>query len=319
MNFKMKPLTEEEERLVEEKILAYSDSMAPREPHTEEEQLVFKIADEEGMVIAGCVVNIHEMGRAVFAQLWVDERYRHHGLGSKLIRAAEDAAREKGCYYLCLGTMDFQARPFYEKHGFRVFTVNKDIPMGHKSWSLCKRLDKDVPDYTPGNNTAAERYRVEPGSREDAEVIDRGLDAFCVEVVPDKHEYITLSRKLVDAQGSMIAAVIAGVDEDDVAEINGIWVDEQYRRQGLGSYLLRRIEREAKENGAYVILSDCCDWTAGFFFNNGFTARGELTDYPKGHTAYELEKRICRIQRCVTNSSLSICIIPDSSPAGLRK
>jgi len=55
--------------------------------------------------------------------------------------------------------------------------------------------------------------------------------------------------------------------------------------------LIRRFH-EAKENGAYVILSDCCDWTAGFFFNNGFAARGELTDYPRGHTAYELEKRI---------------------------
>ena len=292
IKYEIRPLTEEEETFIEEKISVYGDSMAPSEPHTEEEQLVFKVENEDKNVIGGCIVNIHAWGRAVLAQLWVDERYRHHGLGSMLIRATEDAAREKGCYYLCLGTMDFQAKPFYEKHGFRVFTVNKDIPMGHKSWSLCKRLDKDVPDYTPGNNTAAERYRVEPGSREDAEVIDRGLDAFCVEVVPDKHEYITLSRKLVDAQGSMIAAVIAGVDEDDVAEIDGIWVDEQYRRQGLGSYLFRRIEREAKENGAYVILSDCCDWTAGFFFNNGFAARGELTDYPRGHTAYELEKRI---------------------------
>ena len=292
MKYEIKPLTEEEETFIEQKINVYADSMAPSEPHTEEEQLVFKVEDEDKNVIGGCVVNIHAWGRAVLARLWVDDQYRHHGLGSMLIRATEDAAREKGCYYLCLGTMDFQAKPFYEKHGFRVFTVNKDIPMGHKSWSLCKRLDKDVPDYTPGNNTAAERYRVEPGFREDAEAIDRGLDAFCVEVVPDKHEYITLSRKLVDAQGSMIAAVIAGVDEDDVAEIDGIWVDEQYRRQGLGSYLFRRIEREAKENGAYVILSDCCDWTAGFFFNNGFAARGELTDYPRGHTAYELEKRI---------------------------
>ena len=292
MKYEIKPLTEEEENFIEEKINVYADSMAPSEPHTEEEQLVFKVEDEDKNVIGGCIVNIHAWGRAVLAQLWVDGQYRHHGLGSMLIRAAENAAREKNCYYLCLGTTDFQAKPFYEKHGFRVFTVNKDIPMGHKSWSLCKRLDKDVPDYTPGNNTAAERYRVEPGSREDAEVIDRGLDAFCVEVVPDKHEYITLSRKLVDAQGSMIAAVIAGVDEDDVAEIDGIWVDEQYRRQGLGSYLFRRIEREAKENGAYVILSDCCDWTAGFFFNNGFAVRGELTDYPRGHTAYELEKRI---------------------------
>ena len=241
MKYEIKPLTEEEETFIEQKINVYADSMAPSEPHTEEERLVFKVEDERNNVIGGCVVNIHAWGRAVLAQLWVDGQHRHHGLGSMLIRAAEDAAREKGCYYLCLGTMDFQAKPFYEKHGFRVFTVNKDIPMGHKSWSLCKRLDKDVPDYTPGNNTAAERYRVEPGSREDAEAIDRGLDAFCVEVVPDKHEYITLSRKLVDAQGSMIAAVIAGVDENDVAEIDGIWVDEQYRRQVLGSYLFRRI------------------------------------------------------------------------------
>ena len=69
-------------------------------------------------------------------------------------------------------------------------------------------------------------------------------------------------------------------------------MDERQRRQGLGTYLLGEIEREAKENGAYVILSYCCDWVSGFFFSNGFAARGELRDYPKGHTAYELEKRI---------------------------
>ena len=111
-----------------------------------------------------------------------------------LIRAAEDAAREKGCYYLCLGTMDFQARPFYEKHGFRVFTVNKDIPMGHKSWSLSKRLDKDIPDYIPKNNTAAEHFQVKAGSTEDARIIENGLDEFCEEVVPDKLGSITLCK-----------------------------------------------------------------------------------------------------------------------------
>ena len=54
----------------------------------------------------------------------MDESYRHHGQGSILIRAAETAARGKGCCYLCLGTADYMARPLYEKHGFRVFTVN---------------------------------------------------------------------------------------------------------------------------------------------------------------------------------------------------
>ncbi len=292
MKYEIKPLTEEEEALIEEKINVYADSMAPSEPLTEEEQLVFKVEDEDKNVIGGCVVNIHAWGRAVLAQLWVDGQYRHHGLGSMLIRAAENAAREKNCYYLCLGTADYMARPLYEKHGFRVFTINKDIPMGHVSWSLSKRLDKGVPDYIPTNNTAAEKYQVKAGTVEDAKIISKGLGEFCEKVVPDKHEYITLSKKLVDADGGLVAAVISGGNETDECSIDGIWVEERYRRQGIGSWLMGEIEREAKENGAYVITSYCCDWVSAFFFQNGFTPRGELENYPRGHTAYELEKRI---------------------------
>jgi len=290
--YEIRPLTEEEETFIEEKISAFADSMAPTEPHTEEEQLVFKVEDEEKNVIGGCIVNIHAWGRAVLAQLWVDGRYRRHGLGSMLIRAAENAAREKNCYYLCLGTMDFQARPLYEKHGFRLFTVNRDIPAGHVGWSMSKRLDKDMPDYLPTDNTAAERYRVMAGSKEDAGIIDKGLGEFCQGVVPDRHGYITLSKKLIDADGNMIAAVICGIDGYDAAAVNGIWVEERYRRQGIGSWLFSETEREAKEKGACVIQSYCCDWVSAFFFKNGFTPRGRLEDYPRGHTAYELEKRI---------------------------
>lgn len=292
MDFEIKPLTEEEEDLINQRVIAYADSVAPMNPRTKEERLVFKVEDEQGAVIGGCIVSIREWGRAVLDELWVDERHRHHGLGSMLIHAAEDAARDKGCYYLCLGTADYMARPLYEKHGFRVFTVNQDIPMGHVSWSLSKRLDKGTPDYVPTDTTAAERYQVRPGSKEDAEVIDKGLEAFCAEVAPDRHEYIPLSKKAIDGDGNLIAAVICGVAEDDTCDINGIWVEERLRRQGIGSYLLGEVEREAKENGAYVILSSCCDWVSDFFFHGGFVPRGKLEDYPKGYTAYELEKRI---------------------------
>ena len=291
-NFTYLPLEKGEEEQINEKISAYADSMAPPKPHTEEEQLIFKAEDGDGKLVGGCVVNVHAWGRAVLAQLWVDGPWRRHGLGSALIHAAENAAREKGCYYLCLGTADFMARPLYEKHGFRVFTVNRDIPMGHLSWSLSKRLDKGAPDYVPMDNSAAERFSVRSGSSEDAKLIGKGLEDFCVEAVPDKHEYIPLSKKLVDEDGRLIAAVIAGVDEDDTADLDGIWVEEPYRGQGVGAYLLREIERELEENGAYAILAGCCDWVSGFFLKSGYTVRGELADYPKGHTAYELEKRL---------------------------
>ena len=107
MEFDIKPLSEEEESIIEEKINRYADSMAQSEESTAEDRLVFKVADEEGRVIAGCIVNIHAWGRAVLGQLWVDAPYRKQGIGSMLIRKAEEAAREKGCYYLCLGTTDY--------------------------------------------------------------------------------------------------------------------------------------------------------------------------------------------------------------------
>ena len=292
IQYEILPCETSDEDLINEKINEYANLKALAEPHTEEEWLVFKITDDEGHIIAGCKVNVYAWGRAVLAELWVDERYRRQGLGSMLICTAEHAVREKGCYYLCLGTTDFQARPLYEKHGFQVFTVNKDVPKGHKSWSLSKRLDKTVPDYIPKNNSAAKRYNVEPGSKEDAEIIDDGLERYCNQYVQNEHEYVTLSKKLVDKDGNLIAGIIAGVDSDDNGDIEGIWVEEPYRNQGLGSYLLREFERDAKENSAYVILLGVCDWSVDFFLKNGYSVRGKLADYPKGHDAYELEKRL---------------------------
>ncbi len=292
-NYEIVPLTEEEEGIIEEKIMEYANAMAPSFPHTEEEQLVFKIEDEERKVIGGCVVNVHEWGRAVLAHLWVDERYRHQGLGSMLIRAAENAAREKNCYYLCLGTTDYMARPLYEKHGFKVFTVNKDLPKGHVGWSLAKRLDKDIPDYIPTNNSAAERYKVVTGTKEDAKTVDSGLDSYCNQFIDeDENEDIPFNRKLVDKDGNIIAAVIAELDADMSTDINGVWVEEPYRNQGIGSYLLGEVEKEAIEKGTYLFIGNACDWNIGFFEKNGYTLRGTLEDYPKGHTAYEIEKRV---------------------------
>ena len=293
MSFDIIPLTAEEEDLIGKKIDEYADSMAHSEIHTEEEQLVFKITDEEDDVIGGCVVNIHQWGRAVLAKLWVEEQYRRHGLGSMLIRTAENAAREKGCYYLCLGTLDFMARPLYEKHGFTVFTVNNDLPRGHVGWSMAKRLDTGAASYTPANISAEECIKAEVGGKEDAKIIDEGLDRYCDQfMTPNEKDDIPLNKKLVDQDGNMIAAVLGGVDADESTDVNGIWVEESYRNRGIGTYLLGVMEREAKEKGTYLFIGNACDWNIGFFRKNDYAVRGVLEDYPKGHTAYEIEKRV---------------------------
>src|SRR6478672_5072978 len=47
--------------------------------------------------------------------LFVPPAQRGQGLGSRLLRMAEDAARERGCAGLCLSSYAFQAPGFYEK------------------------------------------------------------------------------------------------------------------------------------------------------------------------------------------------------------
>ena len=44
------------------------------------------------------------------------------------------------------------ARPFYEKHGYTVFTTLKKAN-GYIDYSLVKYLDKDAPNYVPTNNS----------------------------------------------------------------------------------------------------------------------------------------------------------------------
>ena len=61
--------------------------------------------------------------------------------GASSSREAERLARERGCIGVRLDTWDFQARPFYEQHGYTVFGVLEDYPPGATEYHMAKRLD----------------------------------------------------------------------------------------------------------------------------------------------------------------------------------
>jgi GNAT superfamily N-acetyltransferase len=71
--------------------------------------------------------------------LWVAEALRHHGLGRRLVLAAEREARSRGCEHAHLDTFSFQAVPFYERLGYSVFGCLEDYPPGHTKVFLQKR------------------------------------------------------------------------------------------------------------------------------------------------------------------------------------
>ena len=287
MDYKIGDLTKEEAAYIGEKI----DEIVPREVEADEEEFVLKIEDENSEIIGGCIAEAYEYhwSRVLLEELWVDERYRHHGIGSMILREVERIAKEKGCRVVTLGTASYMARPFYEKHGYTVFTTLKK-PNGYISYSLVKYLDKDTPEYVPADNSGA-RFKVALGDDDDAEVIENGIDAYSEAYEPE-YERVDYYKKLVDKDDKFAAGVIADVDKGSYGFVHALFVEEPLRRQGLGTYLMREVEKLARENGASMILTTAGDWNVGFFKKNGYLLRGELKDVPKGHDCYELYKMI---------------------------
>ncbi|MGW3668588.1 GNAT family N-acetyltransferase [Streptomyces sp. NPDC005141] len=73
--------------------------------------------------------------------LWVDDRHRGTGLGSRLLSQAERLAREeRGCLGSRLETWDFQAPDFYRKQGYEVVCVIPDYPPGITEYTLTKQI-----------------------------------------------------------------------------------------------------------------------------------------------------------------------------------
>lgn len=64
--------------------------------------------------------------------LSVPHSMRTQGTGTRLMGAAEELARERGCAGIWLDTFSFQAPDFYRKLGFSEFGHIADYPPGHQ-------------------------------------------------------------------------------------------------------------------------------------------------------------------------------------------
>lgn len=101
--------------------------------------LAIQIKNETGDVIAGAA------GRTfgnwlMINTLWVSEELRGQNIGSKILNEIERAGKKRGCVKCLLDTLNFQAMPFYEKHGYQTQWVQKDYPKTGSKYFMVKHL-----------------------------------------------------------------------------------------------------------------------------------------------------------------------------------
>ena len=151
-----------------------------------------------------------------------------------------------------------------------------------------KRLDRPSPESYPLKEI---KYKVEVGNEDDIEVICKGLDKHNQLYAPDEREEEVLGKRIVDENGELIAAYTAPIDGWS-ASYPSVWVEERYRNQGIGTYLLQYAEQELREKGAYIMQIWVNDWVADFFIKQGFTICTTSEDNPEGHRFYRMTKHL---------------------------
>ena len=70
-----------------------------------------------------------------------------------------------------------------------------------------------------------------------------------------------------------------------------MFVEEAHRHKALGSFLLNKVEAEAKAMGARLAHLDTFDFQAkDFYLKHGYEVYGALEDCPPGHKRYHFKK-----------------------------
>lgn len=98
-----------------------------------------QVKNDVGDVIAGAA------GRTfgdwlLLDTLWVSDVLRGQNVGSKILKQVEVLGKQRGCKRCLLDTLNFQAKPFYEKHGYQVEWTQQGYPKTGCKYFMTKVL-----------------------------------------------------------------------------------------------------------------------------------------------------------------------------------
>ena len=97
------------------------------------------LAFEEERLVGGMIGKV--FWNWLYADLvWVEEEFRGRGIGTDVMRAAEEQARKMKLSGIYLWTQSWQAPSFYGKLGYSQFVELKGFPPGHNRLGFFKYL-----------------------------------------------------------------------------------------------------------------------------------------------------------------------------------
>ncbi|GAA2475268.1 GNAT family N-acetyltransferase [Streptomyces gobitricini] len=108
---------------------------------SDETELSVRATDDTTGEITGGLTGWTWGGLCGVGMLWVRDDQRGTGLGTRLMRAAEEEARRRGCDRVIVSSFSFQAPSFYRRLGYVETGRSEGVPGGNVDVHFYKPLD----------------------------------------------------------------------------------------------------------------------------------------------------------------------------------
>ncbi|ENJ9655117.1 GNAT family N-acetyltransferase [Clostridium botulinum] len=135
----------------------------------------------------------------------------------------------------------------------------------------------------------------ESSSEQEADLIVDRIVEYNLSKVTGKQEVplLWINRVIEDTNGEIIAGILSNMYCWNCIYIDALWVKEGYRKDKLGTKLLKEIEKIAKEKDCHLIHLDTFDFQAkDFYIRHGYEIFGVLDQCPENHKRYFMKKNI---------------------------
>jgi GNAT superfamily N-acetyltransferase len=126
----------DEVAFIEGNLVAYN--VAKARPYDRRPLNIF-LRDERGRIVGGLTGETNWRWLYIDC-FWLPDHLRGAGWGARLLEAAENEARARGCRHVRLFSYSFQAPDFYERRGYEIFGVLEGYPPGERQVWLRKDL-----------------------------------------------------------------------------------------------------------------------------------------------------------------------------------
>ncbi|WP_160689903.1 GNAT family N-acetyltransferase [Clostridium sp. C2-6-12] len=138
-------------------------------------------------------------------------------------------------------------------------------------------------------------YIIKESNDKEAKLLIDKLVEYNLSMVPQTQEnpFIWINRVIKNKEDKIIAGINSKMYCWNCLYIDSLWVDSEFRREGLGAKLLDEIEKIAIRKGCKLIHLDTFDFQAkDFYIKQGYEIFGILDNCPENHKRYYMKKII---------------------------